>query len=102
MQVNHEKLQKYLGMTLDYTKSGQLKITMLEYIDEILDVFDKADPTGVVTKSSTSPDIVFKVDKDCKKLIPQKLWSFITWWRKYYLLSNRPGRTHAPQFNFSP
>ena len=46
---------------------------MLEYIDEILDIFDKSDPTGGGTKSSAAPAIVFKVDKYCKNLIPNKL-----------------------------
>ena len=37
-------------MTLDYYIVGQVKITMLDYIDEILDTFDKAYPTGSGTK----------------------------------------------------
>ena len=41
MQVKREKFHKYLGMTLDYSKFGQVKITMLDYINEILDRFDK-------------------------------------------------------------
>ena len=57
MQLNHGKLHKYLGMTLDYTTVGQVKTTMLEYIGEVLNEFDKADPTGDGTKSSNSPAI---------------------------------------------
>ena len=53
-------------MTLDYTTVGQVKITMLEYINEIIDTFDKVDPTGGVTNSSATPAIIFKADKDCK------------------------------------
>ena len=68
MQVNRVKVHKYLGMTLDYYKFGQVKITMLDYIDEIIDAFDKAYPAGGGTKSSYTPDISFKVDKYCKKL----------------------------------
>ena len=58
MQVNCGKVHKYLGMTLDFTTVGQVKITMLDYIDEILDTFDKADPTGGNTKSSAALDIL--------------------------------------------
>ena len=40
MKSNPGKFHKYLGMTLDYTKVGQVRITMLKYIYEILDTFD--------------------------------------------------------------
>jgi hypothetical protein len=41
---------------------------MLDYVDEILAVFDKAEPKGVGTKTSTAPDSLFKVNEDCEKL----------------------------------
>ena len=50
MQVNRVKVHKYLGVTLYYTIFGQVKITMLKYIDEILDTFDKEYPTGDGTR----------------------------------------------------
>ena len=62
MKVIRRKVHKYLGMKLDYSTDGQVKITMLEYIDEILDAFGKADPTGGGTKSNAAPGIIFKVD----------------------------------------
>ena len=66
MQVNRGKVNKYLGTTLEYSTVGQVKITMLDYIDEIIDTFDQSYPTGRGTKSSAAPDILFKVDKYCK------------------------------------
>ena len=63
MQVNCIKFHKYLGMILDYTTVGQVKITILEYIDEIIDAFGKAYPTGGCTKSSSASSIIFKVNK---------------------------------------
>jgi hypothetical protein len=42
MTVSRGKIHKYLGMTLDYSVPGQVKITMLDYVDEILAAFDKA------------------------------------------------------------
>ena len=54
-------------MTLEYSTVVQVKITMLEYIDEILDAFDKLDPTGGGTKSSATPAIILKVYVDCRK-----------------------------------
>ena len=55
-------------MTLEYTKVGQVKTTTLDYIDKILNAFDKADPTGGGTKSSDALAILLKVKKYCKKL----------------------------------
>ena len=68
MQLNRGKIQKHLGMALDYTTVGQVKITILDYIDEILDAFDKSYPTGVSTNSSAAPAIIFKVNKYFFKL----------------------------------
>ena len=50
IQLNCKKVHKYLGMTLYYYTVGQVKIIMLDYIDDIFDTFDKSDPTGGVTK----------------------------------------------------
>ena len=102
MQVKCRKVHKYLGMTLDCTTVGQVTITILEYIDEILDTFGKAYPMGGGTKSSYVSYIIFKVNKDCKQIMPNKLFSFITWWQKYYLLPSRPGQTHVPQSHSLP
>ena len=75
--MNRRKFHKYLGMTLDYSTFGQVKITMLDYIDEILDTFYKSYPIGGGNNSIAAPYIIFKVDEDCKELMPNKLWSFI-------------------------
>jgi hypothetical protein len=32
-------------MTLDFVERGRVKITMFDYVDEILATIDKADPT---------------------------------------------------------
>ena len=52
MSVSRGKIQKYLGMTLDYTVSEIAIISMLNYIDEILTEFNKMDPSNSGTKSS--------------------------------------------------
>ena len=72
MSVSRGKVHKYLGMTLDYTVPGQVKISMFDYIEEIITAFEKAEPKGVGTKTSAAPDNLFKVDEDCKKLKPNK------------------------------
>jgi hypothetical protein len=76
MAVSRGKIHKYLGMTLDYIIPGQVKITMLDYVDEILAAFDKAEPKGGGMKTSAAPDILFKVEEDCEKLAHAKAVEF--------------------------
>ncbi len=68
MTVSRSRVHKYLGMTLDYTAHSQVNISMLDYVDEIIDAFDKAEPKGGGTKSSAAPDNLFKVNEDHEKL----------------------------------
>jgi hypothetical protein len=63
-------------MTLDYSVSGQVKIIMLDYVNEILAAFYKAEPKGGGTKTSSAPDSLFKVDEDCEKLAQAKAVEF--------------------------
>jgi hypothetical protein len=49
---------------------------MFDYVEEIINAFDKADPKGGGTKSSAAPDDLFKVDEDRKKLLPEKAIEF--------------------------
>jgi hypothetical protein len=76
MTVSRGKFHKYLGMTLDYTLRGHVKISMFEYLDEILETFDKAEPNGGGTKSSAAPLNLFKIDNDATKLQHDKVVAF--------------------------
>ena len=40
--VHWGKIHNYLGMTLDYTEVGPIKVRIIDYIDEIIDESDKA------------------------------------------------------------
>jgi hypothetical protein len=66
------KVQNYLGMTLDYTVNGQVKITMFDDVNELLAAFDNAETKGGGTKSSAAPGSLFKVDEECEKLKQDK------------------------------
>ena len=68
MSVIRGKIHKHLGMTLDYKFGGQVSITMISYIEEILSAFDKAEPKWGVTKTSAAPNNIFVVNESCKKL----------------------------------
>jgi hypothetical protein len=76
MAVSRGKVHTYLGMTLDYTTPGQVEIRMLDYIQEILDAFDKAEANGSGTKTSAAPPHLFKVDADCEKLNEKEATAF--------------------------
>jgi hypothetical protein len=72
MKVSRGKVHKYLGMTLDYSVDGEVKITMFDYVEEILAAFAEAEPTSSGTKPSAAPENLFKIDEDCEKLGPRK------------------------------
>jgi hypothetical protein len=76
MKVSRGKIHKYLGMTLDYYVRGQVKITMFDYIDEILTAFDKAEPKEGGAKTSAASDSLFKVGESCVKLAQNKAVEF--------------------------
>ena len=76
MSVSRCKIHEYIGMTLDYTVCGHVRITMTSYIEEILYPFDKANPEGDGTNSSNTPNNFFVVNKDCKKLSQSKVVEF--------------------------
>ena len=43
MEITRGKTHEYLGMTLDFTIKGQVKITMIPYVKEIVELFKKHD-----------------------------------------------------------
>ena len=58
MTINRGKKHRYLGMDLDYSKPGVLSVSMIPYIQSILEDFPE-----LITKSSRTPhtDNLFKV-----------------------------------------
>jgi hypothetical protein len=76
MKVSRGKIHKCLGINLDYTVRGQVKITMFDFIDEILTAFDKTEPKGGGTKTSASHESIFKVDESCENLKQYKAVEF--------------------------
>ena len=62
MTVKRGKVHEYLRMAIDYSEPGQSKVTMLNYVEEILTAFAKADPKVTGTKSSAAPENLFVVN----------------------------------------
>jgi hypothetical protein len=42
MNVHCGKIHKYMGMSLDFSHPNQCRVTMIDYIDEIVFAYDKA------------------------------------------------------------
>jgi hypothetical protein len=86
MKINRGKVHKYLGMTLDFTTRGQVKISMVDYVKDITSAWEKAcnsvdDGFTVVKRgrkgrASAAPDDLFKVNEDSVKLNQEMATSF--------------------------
>ena len=72
MSVSRGKVHTYLGMNLDFRTKGQVKVTMFDYVKEIMLAFDKIDSKGNGIKLSAAPADLFKVDEDATKLGTQR------------------------------
>ena len=59
--MSQGKVHKYLVTNIDYTTKGLCKVTMLEYIEEVIKTFDKMDPKATGTKTSAAPSDLFFV-----------------------------------------
>ena len=82
MQVHRGKIHVYVGMTLDYMYPGQVHISMIKYVEDIIETFRQAKlkfNDGIVefklkkrSKSSSqitaAPKNLFVVNKECEPL----------------------------------
>ena len=76
MSVSRGKIHDYLGMNLDYTFRGQVRVAMISYIEEILYVFKNSDSKWGGTKSSTAPNNISVVIYYSNKLSQNKVVEF--------------------------
>jgi hypothetical protein len=67
MSDSRGKVHTYLGMKLNFTLPGRVKITMLDYVEEIIVAFEKADTEACGTKTSAPPTYIFTVDMQWKE-----------------------------------
>ena len=68
MAANRRKIHKYLGMNIYCMTKGLCKITMFDYIKEILETFDEIDPKATGTKSSVAPANLIVMMDDCNNI----------------------------------
>jgi hypothetical protein len=76
MKVSRGKIHEYLGMTLDFTQPGVVRVTMFKYIDEIITTFLKF--ACLILKSTAAPEDLYKVDEDDPLLDKHKKEGFHT------------------------
>ena len=76
MTVSREKIYTCLDIKLDYQTPKQVKITIIEFLEKILEAWIKTKPDSGSTKNSAAPDDLFKINKDSKKLGIKKTVTF--------------------------
>jgi hypothetical protein len=85
MKVARGKVHKYLGMMLDFATAKVVKVTMIDYINEIIKTwniackeFDNGFEFVANCKriAMAAPEDLLKVDKDALKLSPPEVKSF--------------------------
>ena len=67
MKVHEGKVSQCLGMTLDFSVDGQVKITMPGYIQECIELFEEIAPKERGSKSSAAPKDLFLVNANAEK-----------------------------------
>ena len=77
MKINRGKIHEYLGMKLDFYIPGEVKITMVPYIIEVIKEFSKFDP-GSKTARTPAADRLFKVRDDAKPISEKLAQTFHT------------------------
>ncbi len=93
MKINRGKVHKYLGMMLDFSTKRQVKISMVEYVKDIIATWDKVSKSnsdsymtvkqGKKGRTSAAPEDLFKVDEDSPKLKPELSTAFTISWPKH-------------------
>ena len=79
-------------MTLDYSVDGQVKITMLGYIKECIELFEKMAPNQRGRKSSAAPKKLFAVDDSSEKWSDSKMDQFHSLVAKILFATKREAR----------
>ena len=102
MTVSQGKNHKYLGMDLDFTKKGEVKVTMEDYTKECIKIFNKVAPLELGTKSSAAALNLFEVDEDSENLSPRKAEDFHRLVANFYLPQREPDPTIVSRSSFSP
>ena len=108
MKVRRGKIHEYLGMLMDFTTKGEVHITMLKHLDDVVETFEKAQEIynqgfkEVKRKRSASqktaaPKDLFVINDKCEKLRKQQQKHFQSSQSTYG--STRAGYRHSSLFS---
>ena len=75
MKISHEKIHEYLGMKLDFSMTGKVKVTMILYVKEIITKFAKFNKSDAIANTPAA-DNLFQVDDSAKQLDNTKSAAF--------------------------
>ena len=91
MKVSRGKQHTYLGMDLDYSKPGEVKVSMSSYVKEIIQQFADHDDSTKPTATVTTPaaEHLFKVDESAESLSPDGKATFHNFVAKCLYLTKR-------------
>ena len=82
LTVNRGKVHDYLGMTLDFTKEGKVKIKMLDYVEKMLDEAPEDMDGEALTPAANR---LFEVDEDSPLIDEHRAQLFHTFVAKMFL-----------------
>ena len=97
--VTRGKIHVFLGMTLDFSVPGELKINMVSYVEAMLAEFHKIQKIGTESKCPWTEGL-FTVDATSPKLEENKAESFHTYVAKALFLSKRARPDILPAVSF--
>ena len=66
MKLRGGKIHEYLGMNLDYTIKGEVKITMIPYIKEMIWDFLEHYPNPDKKANTPAAEFIFKLDNESR------------------------------------
>ena len=89
MKICRGKIHEYLGMTLDFTIDGEVKVTMIPYIKEIIQQFEEHDPSPQRTAATPAAEHLFKVNEDTASLTTRYATVFHNFVAKCLFLTKR-------------
>ena len=88
VKVNRTKIHDYLGLTLDYSEKGKVKIDMRDYVKGMVSEFDQEDFKGPRVANPASENL-FRVDSRSAKLSTERAERFRSFVLKSLFLAKR-------------
>jgi hypothetical protein len=89
MKISRGKVHDYLGMNLDYTTAGEVKVTMIPYVNEMIADFRQHDPNPDKTALTPAGEFLFKVNEDAAPLREEQSKIFHTFVAKALFATKR-------------